>query len=73
MVHNTEDWKDPGEIPSQGNTKAGGDEISDTDRRNLGLPPARRCPAGGGLGGDEDLHIHMPECGHAVHCNMTYY
>ena len=38
----------------------------------MGLPPARRFPAGGGFGSEGDLNLQMPEYGRAVQCNATY-
>ena len=45
----------------------------DTDIQDLGLLPPRLCPAGGGIGDDVDLHIQIPEYGHTVHFETTYY
>ena len=50
-------WISPGELPSQGNEKADGDTTSDMYGWDLGLPPARRGPAGGRFGFSGDLYL----------------
>ena len=65
-------YTSPGELPSQGGDKVGGDEKLETYRKELGLPPARICPAFCGIGGDGDLNLQTLEYVHAVHCNATY-
>ena len=45
-------WTSPGEHPSQGSKKVGGDETLDTEKQDMGLPPDRRFSVGGGLGGN---------------------
>ena len=54
------DWNSPGEIPSQGGKKVGGDATLETDIRDLGLPPSIIFPADDGLGGDGGLNIQTP-------------
>ena len=53
-------WKSPGEIPTQGGYKSGGNTTSPMYGWDLDLPPTRIFLAGIGLGGDGDLHLHTP-------------
>ena len=60
MGGDSTDWTSPGAIISQGGEKAGEDATLDTGGRNMGLPPSRRLPEGGIIGGDGDLHLQIP-------------
>ena len=65
------DCTDPGELPPQGSETAGRDANSETDGRDMGLPPDRLCPEGGSIGDDGDLHLQMLEYSCSVHCDNT--
>ena len=62
-----------GDIPQQGGASYLGGKYIGTEGRDLEIPPDVGGCAGGGTGGDIEVHLRATEYGCAIHCAVTYY